>query len=232
MQGFSVSRGTQYPEQAHALAKYLTENPVVVNRLFGDTPAWRSMVGVEPEDSNFFRPELPPEVGELRDRALENALPTSELRFSDYINSALNLMTPDGDNLDAFSALQQVESDAIANLQVAADRRDTINVFVAGPTPTPVLAAGEVALKFSLGANVSPLPNREQWELTIQQFVADDPQIGQITFDASFGGPEQYIENGADCFYVPWNSVPNMELGSVLNLDPFMDADPLLTKTT
>lgn len=226
VQGLAVSRGTQNPELAYALAKYLTENVQVVNRFFGDTPARRSMVGAEDENSTMFRPELPPEVEEFRDHALENALPTSEMRFSDYITVALMSMSSDGDNLDAFTALQEAENNAITNLQVAADRRATINVFVAGPTPTPVLSAGEVAIKFTLGSNVSPLPNRQLWEQTIQQFVADDPQIGQITLETGFGGPEQFIENGADCFYVPWNAVPNLELASILNLDPFMNADP------
>ncbi|MEP7290305.1 MAG: extracellular solute-binding protein [Chloroflexota bacterium] len=226
VQGFGVSRGTQNPDLAYELVKYLSSNVLVANRFFGDAPARRSLVGVEVDDPNFFVPQIKPEVATLRDEALENALPASELRFSDYINSALNSMNPDGDNLDAFSALQQAENDAITNLQTAAERRETANVFVAGPTPTPVLNAGEVSIKFSIGSNISPLPNREQWEQEVQAFVADDPQVGQIVFEAGFGSPEQYIEDGADCFYVPYNLVASLDPGMVLNLDPFMDADP------
>jgi hypothetical protein len=56
VQGFAVSRGTTNPEIAYALAKYLTESPEVIYRFFGTSPARRSMVGVTPEDSNFFMP--------------------------------------------------------------------------------------------------------------------------------------------------------------------------------
>jgi ABC-type glycerol-3-phosphate transport system substrate-binding protein len=229
-QGFAVSAGTQYPEQAYELVKYLTSNIEVVTQFFGDSPARQSLVGVESEYNPAFFIQLPEEAQALRDQALTVALPASELRFMDYVSAALGAMNPEADNLDAVTALQQAESDAIANLQAADERRSSATILVAQPTPTPVLSADEIAIRVSYTSFISPLPNREQWDQAIQDFTANDPQVGQIVFDTGFGSVEQYTEQGVDCFIQPFNAVPNLDLQSVLNLDPFMNEDPDFTE--
>ena len=221
-QGFAISAGTQYPEQAYALVKFLTNNAEVSSRFFGDTPARRSLVGVESEDGPQFLMELPEEAEALRDQALEVALPASELRFMDYVNIALNSMDPQMDNLDAASALQQAQDTANEALQTADEWRNSASVVVMQPTPTPVLSAGEIALRFQYTAFISPLPNREAWEEAIQEFVAADPEVGQVEFITNFGSEQEDI----DCYVQPYNAVPSMDLTTVLNLDPYLNADP------
>lgn len=229
-QGFAVSAGTQYPEQAYELVKFLTGNVEVVSQFFGDSPARQSLVGVESEDNPAFFIQLPAEAEALRDQALMTALPASELRFMDYINLALNNMDPEAENYDAVTALQEAESQAIANLQVAEEQRSSSAIMVAQPTPTPVLSAGEIALRFSYTSFISPLPNRELWDQAIREFTASDPQVGQIVFDTGFASVDQYINQEIDCFIQPFNAVPNLDLQTVLNLDPFMNEDPAFTE--
>lgn len=229
-QGFAVSAGTQYPEQAYALAKFLTSNVEVVTQFFGDSPARQSLVGVESEDNPAFFIQLPEEAEALRDQALTVALPASELRFMDYVSSALGTMNPEAENYDVVTALQEAESQAIANLQAADERRSSASIMVAQPTPTPVLTADEIALRFGYASFISPLPNREQWDQAIEDFAANDPQVGQVVFDTGFASVEQYTEQGIDCFVQPFNAVPNLDLQSVLNLDPFMNEDPDFTE--
>jgi ABC-type glycerol-3-phosphate transport system substrate-binding protein len=226
VQGFAVSAGTQNPELAYELAKFLSSSVEVTTQLFGDSPARQSLVGLEPEDGAVFSMDLPDEAEAIRDQALAVALPASEMRFMEYVNMALQQMSPEAENLDPVSALRDAEAQAIANLQAADERRSTDPILVAQPTPTPILAAGEIAIQFGYTAFISPLPNREQWEQAIQEFVANDPQVGQIVLNTGFFSTDQYNEEGFDCFVQPFNAVPGLDLQTVLNLDPFTNDDP------
>jgi ABC-type glycerol-3-phosphate transport system substrate-binding protein len=223
-QGFAVSGGTQYPEQAYALAKFLTNDAQSANSFFGAVPARQSLAGaqVTGEGRRFVGPALSPEAQAFIEQAVANGLPMSEYRYSDYLTNAASNVINDG--VDPLTALQTVEANAIANLQTAEARKGTDIVAVATPVPTPVLQAGEVALNYSMVSFMIPFPNRDQWDQAIQDFVASDPQVGQIIFEAERQDVSELVQT-ADCFYVPYNAVPDLDLNTVLNLDPYMDAD-------
>jgi len=228
-QGFAISAGTLHPDQAYALAKFLSFSPAVANNFFSATPARQSLVGVEVQATNDQQEAIAaflsrsPESQAVIDEALANALPASDLRYSAYIDQAIAEIN--GQGLDALTALQDMESLAVTNQQAAADKRDTLVLTVATPVAEAVLAAGEVNLKFGMLSFVTPLPNREQWDTVIQEFVAGDPQVGNLELDTGLNQPEQSAEK-FDCFYLPLNYVPQIDLTTILNLDPFIDADP------
>jgi hypothetical protein len=73
-QGFAVSAGTQHPEQAYALVKFLSGNVQVVSQFFGDSPA-RQRSSAESEDDQGSFSSCREEVDMLRDQALVTALP-------------------------------------------------------------------------------------------------------------------------------------------------------------
>lgn len=229
-QGFAISAGTLYPEQAYALVKYLTSSAEIANRLFGLQPARQSLVGTrvnEQGDGPRLVLDFSPEAEAALQEALVNALPASEMRFSNYLLLAKEKMTSEG--LDARSALQSAEALAVGNLQMAAERRATTTILVATPIPEVVLQPGEIALNFGLASFVMPLPNRDQWEQLIAEFVASDPEVGQINFNTQFGDARSMAETN-DCFFLPYNGVTSLDLTTVLNLDPFMDADPTFNR--
>lgn len=229
-QGFAVSSGTLYPEQAYALAKFLTNRAEVATSFFGVRPARDSLVGVEVDNGGLggFAEFLQSEDESLNS-VIASALPMSEIRYGEYIAGALNSMESDG--LDAATALQDAENSVIANLQTAANQRDTTTVLVATPPPAVVLGEGEVSLNFGFTSFIQPLANEEQWNQVIAEFVANDPQVAEVVLDIPGGGffggggasdmAEQY-----DCYYLPYNSVPEIDTTTVLNLDPYLDADP------
>ncbi len=227
--GFAVSGGTLYPDLAYELAEYLTHSPEAAALMFGLAPARYSLVGVQASGDAvaFARPPLPPEAQAVADQALAAALPQAELRYGDYLVIALNRVQ-NGD-VDARAALQEIEAQAVANLQAAADRRETTVVVVATPVPPAVLQPGEISLRFgvlSLGEDSS---RQGGWDQVIDDFVAADPQVGQIVLDSqlplnSLLPDELAAEH--DCFYLPYNAVPGVDMTTVLNLDPFLDADP------
>ncbi|HLA45707.1 MAG TPA: extracellular solute-binding protein, partial [Aggregatilineales bacterium] len=126
---FAVSSGTAYPEQAYALAKWLTTRPEFTQRLFGARPARQSMVGMESSGGGgpqVFR-NFTPEIEALIDEALIHAIPVSDMRFMDYVIRAMDTMGENGG--DARSALQEMEQTAITNLQTAEQRNQDTTVF-------------------------------------------------------------------------------------------------------
>jgi ABC-type glycerol-3-phosphate transport system substrate-binding protein len=228
VQGFAISAGTQYPEQAYAVAKFLTSSADVANNLFGSTPARKSLAGIESESNRPFADlTYTPENQAVVNEAFANALPVAEMLFTDYLNIAIETMEQDG--VDAQTALQEAEAQAVANLNTAAERQTTI-VSVATSVPEVVLNPGEIALNFGLTSFISPLPNQDQWDQVINDFVANDPQVGQIVLDAARDTSLEAMSASYDCFYIPTNGVSDGNLESVLNLDPYMDADPSFDK--
>lgn len=227
--GFAVSAGTQHPEQAYALAKFISKNIRLVNSFFSERPARSSLVGAEDPDNFAFRPPHSPENQAVIDRAFMNGLSYSDLRFSDYVNDVLSRMKTEG--IDAQSGLQDAEQRAIENLQAASSRRGTTVIAIPTPIPTPVLTAGQVSLKFNITAFVSPLPNRERWDQLIQDFTSSDPEVRQIVLTTDFGTSLTDIAATHDCFILPYNATSSNDITAVLSLDPYIDADSAFNKS-
>ncbi len=235
VQGFAVSAGTEHPEQAYALASFLTTRPELAIR-GGIAPARKSLVGAQSSNNNGApggrggNRNLSPEVQALVDNAVANGLPTSETRYAEYLDVALTDMKTN--NTAAKDALQTVQQTALQNQQAALTKKSTTAVTVATPIPDVVLVPGKVKLNFSYASFVNPLPNQDKWDQVIKDFIASDPQVGDINFDTSprIGAIDQAV-NKYDCFYLAYNAVPTMNLGLVLNLDPFLSADSTFDKT-
>ncbi|MBZ0287328.1 MAG: extracellular solute-binding protein, partial [Anaerolineae bacterium] len=141
----------------------------------------------------------------------------------DYVLNALSTIQSDG--LDAHSALQQAEATAASNLQTAASLKGTEAVLVVTPIPEVVMQPGEVTLNFGYASFIQPMPNQEQWDQLMRDFETSDPQVGKINMETEFGNASDYASR-YDCFYLPYNAVPNIDTSTVLSLDPYLDADP------
>ncbi|GIK63636.1 MAG: hypothetical protein BroJett018_14300 [Chloroflexota bacterium] len=239
VEGFAVSSGTQNPELAYELVKYLTTRPEIANSFQSVSPARRSMVGVEanPNDGSGGPViqigrggNLSEEAQALFDQAVEKALPISETRFADYLSFALQKMQSDG--LDAHSALQEVELEAMTAMQAADERRNTVTISIIPPPEPVVLAPGEVALNFGMASSfimIGPgggLPNQEQWDQISQDFAASDPDVGAVNVEQAMGRSLEELAQQYDCFTLGYNAVSgDSNLSSILSLDPFLDTD-------
>ena len=220
--GFAVSAGTDHPEEAYALVKWLSRQPDVVERLLGAVPARQSLLGLEGDDEPpFVLPAATPEQQALVIRAVETGMPFSELRFHDYLTEARNSVTDDG--VAPQVALQDAEVLAIENLRAAADRRDEIIVNVATPLPLVDAGSGKVTLTFGSQLSFGSLPNGDLWLEAFQDFAAQDPEVVQVVPDSRLDVFE--LQEAVDCFYLLDNGVPNLNLQGLLNLDPLIDAD-------
>ncbi|MFN8447475.1 MAG: extracellular solute-binding protein [Anaerolineae bacterium] len=240
MNALAISSGTQQPELAYALAKWLTNNVSIASGLFGGIPARQSLAGVEATQQGggnggpgggpggggggfaFAGGGASQEVRDALNNLLPSALSLSEQRYSDYVNSALNAMSGGS---DAHTALQQAEAQALTDQQTAADRRSSVSVVVATPPPTVVLQPGEIALNFGIQSFVQPMPNQDEWEQLASDFSANDPDVGEVKFDTEFGNASALAERD-DCFYLSSNAVPSLDESTIINLDPYLDTDP------
>jgi ABC-type glycerol-3-phosphate transport system substrate-binding protein len=222
VQGFAVSGGTQSPELAYALAVYMSQQPEVIDRIFGTTPARKSMVGVKPENSMIIRPKVPADVQALLDQALEHALPATETLFFDYVNQAVGKAEEDKSDLTA--ALQTAEADAKKKLEAAAARRTKEMLLVSTPVPTPSFDSGKIVLNFGLNLYSGDIPNKGGWDRLVADFLASNSQVGNIDIKTQFFSQEDLDKT--DCYIYPTNIIPDADLATLQNLEPYMSADP------
>jgi ABC-type glycerol-3-phosphate transport system substrate-binding protein len=230
--GFAVSSGTQHPELAYALAKFLTDTPQVANGFFDTTPARQSLAN----SASSAAPAGPGGPGgpgggapsaavtAILPTALQNAIPPSEARFADYLGQAVTDMVTN--KVDAKTALQDVQSTALSDLQAATTLAQTTHLTVSTPLPTPTVPAGKIAIKFGVESFASPLPNQDQWNTLAQNFAANDPEVGLVEIQPTDGGSLQTMSQQFDCFMTNDNAVPTADLSLLLSLDPLMESDP------
>jgi ABC-type glycerol-3-phosphate transport system substrate-binding protein len=232
--GYAISRGTLYPDAAYDLITYLVNQPDAVTASLGTMAA---VVGLDMSSAGgpgagpgFLANALfPDELEPLIPDALAQGLTLSESRFSDGINTALNLMQDEG--LDARTALDEVWSDISARL-TAADARAAGAIITVNEPKQPVqLVAGEISLNFALLGGGGPgggFAVQEQWQTVADAFAASDPEVGLVTLDTANVNQLAEVTQNFDCFYSNTNLVPDADLSQLLNLDPLISSDSSL----
>lgn len=232
VQGFAVSGGTQFPEQAYLLASWLTTRGELVNNIAASTPARKSLIGASSSDAMPFTINITADMHTLIDKALNAAMPVADMRFSDYLASAYNQMK--SSNADPQVALQAAEDAALKNQRTAADTKSTLSLAVQTPVPALNLPAGKIALKVAV---IQPqISNQEAWNKLIDDFTASDSQVAHVTLESYFDltSTTDILERSLlsyDCVYAPFNGVTPDRTPRMLNLDALMTADPNFDKS-
>jgi len=224
--GVAVSSGTLYPEQAYALARFLTNQVEFVSESsYIDSAAAR--ISVAQLDAGL-RENLPPELLNLVDRAYTDGIVASDLRYVDYLLSALTQVTTA--NVPAQSALAATGAQALTDMQTAVSKKPTTLVTVATPIPSVPLESGRIALKFGIRPSGDSIALLDQWYALASQFASTDPVVGQISIDQ---GSDTLTTSASkfDCFYLPYNGVADADLTKILNLSPLADSDPTFNRS-
>jgi ABC-type glycerol-3-phosphate transport system substrate-binding protein/beta-lactamase regulating signal transducer with metallopeptidase domain len=216
--GFAVSAGTEHPDLAYDFIKTLTAQSDII----GPIAARKSVTG-----PNGFKDRLPDElqaeyaeVETLFEQGFANSLNYANLRFGDYLNRAWN-ETTGSDQADA--ALQAAETRANSDLSAADAKKQTLALTVEEASP-PVIPPGKIALNFNVMPAFKDLPNQKQWDQVLQDFAASDPQVGLVNLRV-IPQPVSVAAAQSDCFYRSSNAVPTITDGSLLPLDPYLNAD-------
>lgn len=204
---FAISAGTQQPDLAYELAKFMTTR----------------------RESNFMsvpaRKSVAPENQPLVEQGLAGGIPFADMRFTSYLLAAWA-----GRNYaSAKEAVLAAEERAVSDLKAASDKKGTLALKV-NDVAAPSLPTGKIVLNFQVSSTMNPLPTRAQWDRVIQVFAAADPQVGAVNLRVAFEAASA-IAAKQDCFYLPANAVPTMADGSLLSLDGLLNADPLFDKS-
>ncbi|HEX3054446.1 MAG TPA: extracellular solute-binding protein [Aggregatilineaceae bacterium] len=222
--GVAVSAGTQHPEEAYELAKFLTTRPETFS-IYGSSvaPARQSLFH---SDANNFADELQPVFEELA----ANAVPISEQRYQVYISLAIGQISRDdiAQTLQAANPVTMADKLAVLATVALADQdnalahRGTFTLNI--PVPVAVeIPEGKVALKFGLQSLVQPLPNQEIWDRVRDDFTANDPDVGYVDLFMINGPIDATSEY--DCVYSPF-PLSTSDTINMLDLSPLMAADP------
>ena len=238
VQAFAVSSGTQHPDIAYELAKFLTQSPEVTNATNSSLPARRSLAGITTDTNTQGggggggrggagggATLTDPALLAIIQPALENGIALSEVRFTEYIDSAMDLMLSDA--LDSQTALQDAQILALDDL-AAADEMALNRTWVVEPPLLLTLAADEIALNFGISNGQIRQNNNDEWQSVVDDFVASDAQVGQVNVEQA-NGPTANVTTMAetyDCFYMSSNAIQGADLSLLVSLDPLIYSDP------
>lgn len=223
--GLAVSSGTSNPDLAYSLVRYLSEQQTFADAIIGAEPA-RNIYFTEAETTGNFQISFGDDRTEdelaLVNDALENGLPTAELRFYPYLSSAIDKVQA---GTDSVSALEEAELEGLETVQAM----DDLNVSFTVVSGLPIeVAEGEVILNFGFQSFITPLPNEAEWNEAIATFVANDPDVGAVNLDLiniaqsilGGGSPDTY-----DCTYYSSTFFIDLDTELLLALDPLLFSD-------
>ena len=213
-QGFAVSSGTQYPQQAYELARFLADQI--------DTSDRNNAIPARRDTGTAAIGKLPAAYQPIFERALTHAIPRGDLRFTEYLERAVYKLRDDPQH-NVQNALRAAQDDALKGLQLADAMRATA-LTVSTPVPVPTVAKGKVALKFGLTNTPQNLPNGDEWDAVMNDFTQHDPEVAQITLDISDRPTTD------DCYYGTHSTFSSAEPKFLTPLDSFMDVDPTFNK--
>ncbi len=220
VQGYAVSAGTQYPELAYELAKYLSQQPEIFHRFRMALPANRALVSQVAEVGYSSSEAIRNEIIALFTELVEQGIPASEMLLSSYLEEALS--TARFEDVDVSIALQQVQEAATTNLDEATRLRETVNVVVK-LLPSASMGSGDITLRFGVNSLVHGQVPDEEWDQLVADFVSEQPSMATVQIESSGGlvdSPNEY-----DCFYEPFNVSRVMDTSTILDMAPLLSAD-------
>jgi ABC-type glycerol-3-phosphate transport system substrate-binding protein len=229
--GIGISAGTQHPDEAYRFIKFVSNSAQAATAFISALPARRSLVGAEVDTTNNpiaqFIPTASPEFIAQLETLLESAYTPGEIFYATHIARAIGEMGTQ--SIDAQTALSDEEANIVTARATAAERIGNVTVSVAEPETETVVEEGKVALKFGVVGFFGGLPNQEEWDAAIADFVATDPQVAAVDIEVAnaltSGGVEDYVES-YDCFYQNGNIVPSVDLTLLAPLDAYIASDP------
>ncbi len=190
--GVAVSKGTLWPELAYELAKYVTNQPILVNKFNDVIPARTG------EQSTIINPLS--QINEAKQNTihviLSNALPARDIQFRSSLNVAMLdiLFNP---TITADEALHQLEQNILTTLEQANTTRTSTSIVVDPPPRDDV-----EWIKF--GVVTRKPPNQFEWDRLIEMYVDTNPAIEDVFYEMLDTGLQNKIINLSedyDCFY-------------------------------
>lgn len=224
--GAGISAGSQHPEEAYRLIKFLTEDEGAFTSIIGQPlPARRTLFGAE-SSNPLFALSLPEDLQEVVLDYADRGVPYSQTLFSNYISQAATMVLTTDISVD--DALSEMASQALDDLTAATNRRSTTVVTVDDGS-ADVVGSGTIELTFGM-VGFGPIQNREGWDAAIADFVLSDPNVATVKLQRlSFLSGDTSVSDfheKVDCFYQPNRLSQSEDLTLLLPIDPLLFSDP------
>ncbi len=225
-QGFAISSGTAFPQEAYEFVSFMTENIDIFTYGANGRPARHYLTLDDLDDENTFipLPEFDPEIQAVLDEAYQVAISGRDMWFSEVFYLA---RSDDEDDLPIDQMLEEQRLEIIALLEEAQTYQSE-QLTVAAPTLPPDLIDGEIALNFGMNMQRGGNVRQELWDSAIEDFIAQHPTVGNIDLEYQMYGPDGKDED-IDCWYDSYGgnlSSLNEPPDDLLALNPLMTADP------
>jgi ABC-type glycerol-3-phosphate transport system substrate-binding protein len=223
--GFAISAGTQNPEMAYELIKFITGDIELLNNFARfDGYLSRYSTAKDPNNTSIEMLQLSDADFAMLEQMMMQPISPSDAQLAMYIEQAINEARDETSGKTLAMALEEAELKVITNLTAAQNYAQTQSpVAVITPVPTASLAGGEIALEFGVNMNYGGRPNEHLWDQLVDDFVANDPQVGRLTLHDVNGVAPDQMASTYDCFYMPYNLAQTNAIVHLLSLDPFMD---------
>lgn len=227
--GLSISSGTQYPQEAYEFVKFVSQDPQLANAFLGVIPARRSLQGLDEGEEGTIGSLLNPsdEIIELVNQYIDFAIPPNDLRYAAFLELAVNKVVED--DIDPATAIQETEQEVLDRLAIADERGVDQSIIVATPPPDIVVSEGEVALSFGISGFTANIPNEEDWNTAIDDFISANPDVINVDLrGATFfsGNSLADLSEQYDCFYTTGNIAQSGDISLLLNISPLISSDP------
>jgi ABC-type glycerol-3-phosphate transport system substrate-binding protein len=223
--GFVLSAGTRQPEAAWRWLKFLSQQP---SASFGrDTavPARRSVA-----EAAGFWDRVDPELGDALRYALDHAyFSRSGIQSSAFYEAVNAIFT---ENRPVAAALADAQAQAeidVANFAAAQEKAEAVEIVV-GELEDTAVPEGAVSIVFTIfggGDGLTPYRN------LARTFQEQNPDVAIELKTPSFSDGPIYLHNlaaNSDCLLWYDGAIREEDRAAVLNLEPFLDADPELGK--
>lgn len=223
--GYVLSAGTRHPEAAWRWLKFLSQQPSPSFGLDTAVPARRSVA-----EAFGIWDRVDPELGDALRYALDHAyffrLGTGYRAFYEAFNAVLT------ENRSVAAALADAQTQAemdIANFAAEQEKAEAVEMIVRGPEDT-TLPEGEVLIEFTtVGGADGLMAYRNLAKMFQEQYPDVVIELKRHNLDA---GPIYLRDLAAssDCLLWYGGAIREQDRAAVLNLEPFLDADPELGK--
>lgn len=225
--GFVLSAGTRHPEVAWRWLKFLSQQPPASFGWDTAVPARRSVA-----EAAGFWDRVDPELGAALRYALDHAYffrfvaGYNSSAFYEAVNAILTGNRPVAAALADAQAQAEID---IANFAAEQEKAEAVEIVISVPEDTAV-PEGAVSIIFTTMGDVNGLTSYRHLARTFQE---QNPDVAIELRTPDFSGGPIYLHNlaaNSDCLLWYGGAISEQERVAVLNLEPFLAADPELGK--
>ncbi len=223
--GYALSAGTRHPEAAWRWIKFLSQQPSASFGLDTALPARRSVA-----QASGFWDRVDPELGDTLRYVLDHSyffrFGAGNSAFYEAVDAVLTQNRPVADALADAQVQAEME---IADIAARQEKADAVEIVVSEPGDA-ALPERAVSIVFTTVGDIDGLtPYRN----LVKTFQEQNPDVVIELKTPDFNAGSIYLRDlaaNSDCLLWYGGVIREEGRATVLNLDPFLDADPELDK--